>query len=142
VSAIQDVRKIGRGKIKVWDVVLTVAAAATTATCTSTNAFIGTVRKIEIDPGAALKVTTTTIKGYEANSTLATGTRDHFLDYTVPSPAVEKAFYPHVAGALNTGAAANPTISVPYKVCDKLTIDVASADAGDSVRVRVWIEED
>jgi len=130
------------GKIFIWDVTLTVATAATTATATSDDAFYGEVRKIEIDPGAALTASAT-IKGYEANTALATGTRDHFLDYTVPGSAVEVAFYPLVESSVtNANGALTTKLSQPHLVCDALTIDIASATAADSVRIRVWVKSD
>lgn len=134
-----SVKHVG-GSIKVWDVTLTVAAEATTATATSDGHFNGYIRKIEIDPGAAM-ATSATLKMYEANTPLATGTRDHFLNYTFPASEVEFVIYPHVAGKENDATAADPTVSVPYVVCDQLRADLASAVAADSVRIRVYVEE-
>ena len=91
------------GKMKIWDVTLTVATAATSATATSDRIYSGIVRKIEVDPGAAM-ATSATLKGYEAGTPLATGTRDHFLNYTFPESEVELVIYPKVLTTLNTGA--------------------------------------
>ena len=127
----------GQYPMRVCEATLTVAALGTTATFTSASKFRGKIEKIELDPGDM--ATSATIKGYEANTPLATGTRDHFLDYTFPASQVELVFYPHLAGTLNTGAAANPTISRQYAVCDNLRIDLASAAAADSVKVRIYV---
>lgn len=133
------VKKIGQGNMKVWDVTLTVATGATTASETSTDYFTGIVRKIEIDPSTL--TASATIKGYEANTPLATGTRDHFIDYTVPDPATEAVFYPLVeSSATNANGALTTKFSQPRVVCDQLKLDVASATAADSVRVRVYVE--
>lgn len=134
----QNVIQVGR--YRVWDVTLTVAAAATTATATSKDYFAGTVRKIEIDPGSAM-ATSATLKAYEANTPLATGTRDHFLALTFPASEVEQVIYPRVDAALkNDGTALTTTVSDAYVVCDQLRVDLASAAAADSVRVRVYVE--
>ena len=133
-------KKIGKSKIKVWDVTLTVATGAETATGTSDDAFSGFIRKIELDPGDM--ATSATLKGYEAATPLATGTRDHFLSYTFPETQVELVVYPlFESSTLNTGAALTTKQSQAYVVCDKLTLDLASATAADSVRVRVYVEE-
>lgn len=127
------------GSIKVWEVLLTVATGATTATATTDRMFSGYVRKIEIDPGT-LKATAT-IKGYEATTDLATGTRDHFLSYTVPNPAVELVIYPlFESSSLNTGGALTTKSSQAYCVCDYLKIDLAGANAADTVTLRVYVE--
>ena len=131
------IKRIG-SRMRVWDVTLTAATGATTATGTSDDAFSGIVRKVEIDPGTL--TASATLKGYEANTPLATGTRDHFVDYTVPSPAVELVLYPMVAAKEKDGTAADPTQSLSYVVCDNLKLDLASATAADSVRVRVYVE--
>ena len=128
------------GDIVVWDVTLTVATAATSATATSDDALHGKVVKVELDPGAAM-ATSATLKGYEANTALATGTRDHFLNYTFPGSEVELVIYPLFdSSTLNTGAALSTKSSQPYIVCDALTLDLAAAVAADSVRVRVYVE--
>lgn len=127
------------GHIKIWDVTLTVAAAGNSATATSPERFAGTIRKVCLDPGAAM-ATSATLKGYETNTPLATGTRDHFIDYVFPASEVELVIYPTAAGTLNTGAAPTPTISLAPVVCDYLTLDLASAAAADSTRVRVYVE--
>ena len=133
------VKKVGRGGVKVWDVTLTVATGATSATATSTDYFSGYIRKIEIDPGAAM-ATSATLKGYEANTPLATGTRDHFLSYTFPASEVELVMYPLVeSSVLNTGGALTTKESQAYCVCDQLKIDLELATAGDSTRVRVYV---
>ena len=124
--------------IQVWDVTLTVAAGATTATATSDDVLAGRVVKVELDPGTLAG--NFTIKGYEANTPLATGTRDHFLNYTVAT-AVELVIYPMFeSSTLNTGAALTTKASQSYIVCDKLKLDLAVAVAGDSLRVRVYVE--
>ncbi len=133
------VKKIGKGGVKVWDVTLTVATAATSATATSGEGFSGYIRKIEIDPGTL--TASATIKAYEANTALATGTRDHFLNYTVPSPAVEVVIYPlFESSSANTGSALTTKESQAYCVCDTLKVDLASATAADSVRLRFYVE--
>lgn len=124
--------------VQVWDVTLTVAAAAITATATSDSALVGRVIKVELDPGTISA--NFTLKGYEANTPLATGTRDHFINYTVAS-GVELVLYPVVnATVLNTGAAVTTARSTEYIVCDKLTLDLATVVAGDSLRVRVYVQ--
>lgn len=134
------------GNLFIWDVTLTVATAATSATATSDSAFYGKIAKIEIDPGAAM-ATSATLKGYEANTPLATGTRDHFLNYTFPESQVELVMYPRVAAVINTGTAAyyndesDEEVMTQYVVCDALTVDLASAVAADSVRVRIYVEK-
>ena len=134
------VKKIGQSKIKVWDVTLTVAAGAETATATSVAAFSGFIRKVELDPGDM--ATSATLKGYEASTPLATGTRDHFLNYTFPESQVELVIYPlFESSSLNTGSALTTKQSQAYIVCDKLRLDLAAAAAADSVRVRVYVEE-
>jgi hypothetical protein len=139
MSATQNVIKFGKGNGKVWDVTLTVGTAATTATCTSTDYFAGRVVKVELDPGTLAG--NFTIKGYEANTPLATGTRDHFLDYTVAT-AVELVMYPvKDATVKNTGAAVTTARSTEFIVCDRLRLDLAAAVAADVLRVRVYIEE-
>jgi hypothetical protein len=125
---------------------LTVAASATSATFTSTSRFRGTIEKIEIDPGAAM-TTSATLKGYEANTPLATGTRDHFLNYTFPASEVELVFYPVKPVTLNTGVAETGTYDgthaivdyTKYVVDDYLKIDLASATAGDATTVRIYV---
>ena len=127
------------GSIKIWEVTLTVATAATTATATSDRMFAGYVRKIEIDPGTLSA--SATIKGYEASTDLATGTRDHFMSYTVPNPAVEVCYYPLVeSSATNAGGALTTKSSQAYCVCDYLKIDLAGANAADTVTIRVYVE--
>ena len=136
----------GQYPMRVCDATLTVGAAVTSATFTSTSKFRGTVEKIEIDPGAAM-TTSATLKGYEANTPLATATRDHFLNYTFPASEVELVWYPVKPIALNTGVAETATYDgthaivdyTKYVVNDYLTIDLASATAGDSVRVRIYV---
>jgi hypothetical protein len=143
----QKVTKYGKGKVKVWDVTLTVATGATSATETSEDAFVGEVVKIEIDPGAAM-ATSATLKAYEANTPLATGTRDHFLDFTFPASEVERVIYPRVLTMLNTGDETTDTYDgtrviktfAPYYVCDQLKIDLASAVAADATRVRIYVK--
>lgn len=126
------------GHIESEKLSITVATAATSGTATSTKQFSGRVVKIEIDPGTLSA--SATLKAYCEKTALATGTRDHYLDYTVPNPAVELVIYPHVAGNLNTGAAANPTISVPRVVDGAIRLDLASATAADSVSVTFYVE--
>lgn len=124
--------------VQVWDVTLTVAAGATTATATSDFPLSGRVIKVELDPGTLAG--NFTIKGYEADTALLTGTRDHFLNYTVAT-AVELVIYPMFeSSTLNTGAALTTKVSQPYIVCGKLKLDLAVAVAGDTLRVRVYVE--
>jgi hypothetical protein len=139
MSATQNVIKFGKSNVKVWDVTLTVAAGATSATATSAGYFAGTIRKVEIDPGDM--ATSATLKIYEANTPLATETRDHCFTYTFPASQVELVAYPMVAALDNDGSSLTTATSVPFVVCDKLTVDLASATAADSVRVRVYIQE-
>ena len=129
------------GRVAVWDTTLTVAAGATTATATSPLGMGGQIRKVELDPGAAM-ATSATIKGYETNTPLATGTRDHFLSYAFPASEVELVIYPlFESSTLNTGAALTTKQSQAYTVCDTLTLDLAAAVAADSVRVRVYVQQ-
>ena len=139
MSATQNVHKFGKGNVKVWDVTLTVETAQTTATCTSTDSFAGHVTKVELDPGTLAG--NFTLKGYEANTPLATGTRDHFIDYTVAT-AVELVMYPRRdVSVKNTGAALTVPVSSEISVCDQLRLDLAAAVAANVLRVRVYIEE-
>lgn len=134
------INRVPGGKIKVWDVTLTVAAGATEASATSQDYFCGKVLKVELDPGDM--ATSATLKGYEANTPLATSTRDHFINYTFPASQVELVIYPlFESSTLNTGGALTTKESQHYVVSDKLTLDLASATAADSVRVRVYVEE-
>jgi len=124
--------------VQVWDVTLTVAVGATTATATSDHPLAGRVVKVVLDPGTLAD--NFTIKGYEASTALATGTRDHFINYTVAT-AVELVIYPMFeSSTLNTGAALTTKNSQSYIVCDKLKLDLASAVAGNSLRVLVYVE--
>ncbi len=131
------------GEVYVAEGTLTVAAAETTATWTSKTAYSGEVVRVEIDPGAALTASAT-LKGYEAGTALATGTRMHFLNYTVPNPAVERQFVPLVAATTNAGVAVtyalDMPIYVPIAVSGKLKVDLASATAADSVTVRIYVK--
>jgi hypothetical protein len=124
--------------VQVWDVTLTVAAGAITATATSDDVLVGRVIKVELDPGTI--AANFTLKGYEANTALATGTRDHFIDYTVAS-GVELVLYPvKNATVQNTGAAVTTARSTEYIVCDQLRLDLATVVAADSLRVRVYVQ--
>jgi hypothetical protein len=124
--------------VQVWDVTLTVATAAITATATSDSPLVGRVIKVELDPGTI--ASNFTLKGYEASTALATGTRDHFIDYTVAT-GVELVLYPvKNATVQNTGAAVTTARSTEYIVSDKLTLDLATVVAGDSLRVRVYVQ--
>jgi hypothetical protein len=127
----------GQYPMRVCEATLTVAAAATTATFTSTSKFRGTIEKIEIDPGAAM-ATSATLKIYEANSPLAVP--DYFLNLTFPASEVERIIYPRVDAALkNDGTALTTTVSEKYVCCDNIKVDLASAAAADSVKVRIYI---
>jgi hypothetical protein len=118
---------------------LTVAAAATTATATTTSRVRGTIEKIVLAPGAAMQ-TSATLKGYEANTPLATGTRDHFLNYTFPASEVELVFYPCKAMVLNDGSTAtNPVTYSKHVVDDYLTVDLASSAAAETVDVYIYV---
>ncbi len=138
MSAVQDVKKFGCGRLKVWDVTLTVDAEETTASAVSPDYFAGRVIKVELDPGTVKA--NATLKGYEANTPLATDKRDHFLNYTSASYA-ELAFYPVIDGSKGIGGA-DPTtkLSQPPVVCDQLRLDLAGADPANSIRVRVYVE--
>ena len=125
--------------VTIWEETLTVATGATTATASSPSVLAGKIAKVELDPGSAM-ATSATLKGYEKNTPLATGTRDHFLNYIFPESEVELVIYPMVAAKENDGTAADPTQSRCYTVCDNLRLDLASAVAGDSVTVRIYVE--
>jgi len=132
----------GQYPVRTLDTTLTVPTGETTVTVTSSTKFRGTVEKVEIDPGAAL-AENATIKGFEANTPLASGTRDQFLNYTVPSSAVEKVIYPAVPLTDNTGTAltwdgTHPIVG-KYVENDYISLELASAVAGNSVRVRVHV---
>jgi len=124
------------GNIFIWDVTITLAAA--TGSATSDDAFYGRVVKIELDP--TTMTNNATIKGYEANTALATGTRDHFINYTSASYG-EVVFYPCIDGSAGVGGAALTTkVSQSPVVCDQLKIDIAAATAADVIRIRVYVE--
>jgi len=131
----------GQYPVRVCEATLTVAAAGTSATFTSSSKFRGTIEKIELDPGTVTE--NATIKGYEANTDLATGTRDHFLNYTVPASEVELVFYPVKPLTTNAGVAVSYADGYPaygkYVVNDQLRIDLASATAADSVTIRIYV---
>jgi len=136
----------GQYPVRVCELTLTVPTAGNSATATSTSKFRGAIENIEIDPGSAMS-TSATLKGYEAHTALATGTRDHFLNYTFPESEVELVFYPMVLTTLNTGAETTATYDgtrviktfTKYVVNDNLRVDLASATAGDSVTVRIYV---
>ena len=132
----------GQYPVRTLDTTLTVPTGETSVLVQSSTKFRGTVEKIEIDPGAAL-AENATIKGFEANTPLASGTRDQFLNYTVPNPAVEKVIYPAVPLTDNTGTAltwdGTHLIVGKYVVNDYISLELASAVAGNSVRVRVYV---
>lgn len=138
MSATQTCVRIPGTKMKVFDTTLTVAAAATSATVTSNEVFCGQVVRVEIDPGAAM-TTSATLKGYEANTALATGTREHFINYTFPASEVELVIRPLAAAVAVGGGALTTATSVPIYVSDQLTIDLESATAADATRVRVYV---
>lgn len=124
--------------VQVWDVTLTVAVGAITATATSDEELVGRVVKVELDPGTIAG--NFTLKGYEADTALATGTRDHFINYTVAT-GVELVIYPlFESSTLNTGAALTTKQSQGFLVSGKLRLDLASVVAGNSIRVRVYVE--
>jgi len=132
----------GQYPVRTLDTTLTVPTGETSVLVQSSTKFRGTVEKVEIDPGAAL-AENAVIKGYESDTPLAAGTRDQFLNYTVPSTAVEKVIYPAVPLTDNTGTAltwdgTNP-IYDKYVVNGQLTLALSSAVAGNSVRVRVYV---
>ena len=121
---------------------LTVPTAATSVSVTSSTKFRGKIQKIELDPGAAM-ATSATLKGYQADTTLLTATRDHFLNYTFPASEVELVFYPLKPATTNAGVAVEYASSypvyVPYVVDGHLTVDLAAAVAGDSVIVKIFV---
>ena len=128
----------GQYPVRVCEATLTVASG-TTATFTSSSKFRGTIEKIEIDPGAAMS-TSATLKGYEANTDLATGTRDHFLNYTFPASEVELVIYPLVATTTNDGSTATSPLNYSkYVVNDNLKVDLAAATVADAVTVRIYV---
>jgi hypothetical protein len=132
----------GQYPVRKLKVSLTVAAAATSATATTTSRVRGTIEKIVLDPGGAM-ATSATLKGYEKDTPLATGTRDHFLDYTFPASEVELVFYPMKPVTTNAAAATTydgtRLIYTKYVVDDYLTIDLGSAAAADSVVVYIYV---
>jgi hypothetical protein len=128
----------GQYPVRKLKVSLTVAAAATSATATTTSRVRGTIEKIELDPGDM--ATSATLKIYEADTVLATGTRDHFLSYTFPASQVELVVYPLKATTTNDGSTAtNPLNYVKYVVDGKITVDLGSAAAADSVDVYIYV---
>jgi hypothetical protein len=128
----------GQYPVRTCKLSLTAAPAATSATATSSTKFRGTVEKIELDPGAAM-ATSATLKGYGANTALATGTRDHFLNYTFPASEVELVFYPMTPATSSTGGALTTATSTKFVIDDYITVDLASCVAGDSVDVYVYV---
>lgn len=127
----------GQYPVRTLDVTLTVPTGETSVLVQSSTKFRGTVEKIEIDPGAAL-AENATIEGFEANTPLASGTRDQFLSYTVPATPVEKVFYPRTLVQSNAGADLTAVYG-KYVVNDYISLELASAVAGNSVRVRVYV---
>ena len=132
----------GQYPVRTLDTTVTVPTGETTVTVTSSTKFRGTVEKVEIDPGAAL-AENAVIKGYESDTPLAASTRDQFLNYTVPSTAVEKVIYPAAPLTNNTGTALTWDGTHPivgrYVVNGQITLALSSAVAGNSVRVRVHV---
>lgn len=139
------------GHIESEKLSIIVAAEATTGTATSTKQFNGRVVKIEIDPGDM--ATSATLKAYCEKTALATGTRDHCLNYTFPESQAELVIYPMKACTDNTGAAIyayqgidteDPDVNVPlyqpYVVDGAIKLDLASAAAADSVSVTFYVE--
>lgn len=134
----------GQYPVRVCDATLTVATGATTATFTSSTKFRGTIEKVEIIPGSQM-ATSATLQGYEANTSLTTP--DYFLNFTFPESEAEATLYP-LKPCVNVGGN-NTTVVVSYAdgypICTKfvvndyLKLDLASAAAGDSVRVRVYV---
>lgn len=127
----------GQYPVRTLDTTLTVPTGETSVLVQSSTKFRGTVEKIEIDPGAAL-AENATIKGFEANTPLASGTRDQFLSYKVPATPVEKVFYPRKPVQGNAGDDLT-TVYDKYVVNDYISLELASAVAGNSVRVRVYV---
>lgn len=134
----------GQYPMRTYDVTLTVPTGETTVAASSDSKYRGTIEKIEIIPGAAM-ATSATLKGYEAGSPLTAP--DYFLDFTFPESQVEAVLYP-LKPCVNAGGN-NTTVVVSYAtgfpICtkfvvnDKLKLVLASAVAGDSVRVRVYV---
>lgn len=127
---------------------LTVATAATTATATTKGIYRGQIAKIEIDPGDQMEENAT-LKVYQSDTPLATGTRDHYLNYTFPASKVELVVYPMNLTTLNTAAETTATYDgtrvvktfKPYHVNGYITADLAAAVAGDAVNVWIFVEE-
>lgn len=127
---------------------LTVPAEGTSVSATTKGIFSGRVVKVEIDPGAAM-ATNATLKVYQADTPLATGTRDHYLNYIFPASQVELVVYPTVLTTLNTAAETTATYDgtrvvktfVQPVVNGPITADLASAVAADATAVWVFVEE-
>lgn len=134
----------GQYPVRVSDATLTVATGETTASFISSTKFRGTIEKVEIIPGAQMS-TGATLVGYEADTPLSTP--DYFLNYTFPESEAELTLYP-LKPCVNANGN-NTTVVVSYAdgypICTKfvvndyLQLDLASAVAGDSVRVRVYV---
>ena len=104
--------------LALWKTTVTLAAA--TGSFVPQEQIAGTVVAVWVDPTTLTAAAT--IKGYMQDDTLSTP--DYFLNYTVPNPAVET----------------RSALSKRMRVHGLLRIDVASATAGDSFDLYVWVD--
>lgn len=134
----------GQYPVRVCEGTLTVASGQTSAYFESSSVFRGTIEKVEIIPGSQMS-TSATLKGYESNTKMSTP--DYFLNYTFPESETPVTFYPlkpctNVAGDNTTTTVSYSSgypICTKFVVCDKLKVALASAAAGDSVTVRIYV---
>ena len=124
--------------LQVAEFVLTADADGIDSAYTAEH-VVGEVVKVEVDPGTLNPAAT--IKAYEYGTLLATGTRDHFLDYTVPDPAVEVVFYPLVeSSATNANGALTTKVSQRRVSAGQIECDLAGATEDDTVTVRLYVQ--
>lgn len=127
------------GSVQVAEFVMTVPTGAVVDSAYTLEDLVGEVVKVEIDPGTL--TASATIKIYEYGTDLATGTRDHFVDYTVPNPAVEVVFYPMFESSSTNANGALTTKSSQRRVSvGPMQCDLAAANAADSVTIRVYVK--
>lgn len=134
----------GQYPVRVCDATLTVATDETEATFTSSTKFRGTIEKVEIIPGSQM-ATSATLQGYEANTPMTTP--DYFVNHTFPESEAEVTMYPLKPCVNATGNNTTTVVSYAdgYPICTKFVVNdylklaLASAAAGDSVRVRVYV---
>jgi len=121
-TRIYDGLRHGPLPLQRYKTTVTIPAGATEISIVPSNEASGTVVAVWIDPSTL--TAGATIKGYAQNDGLATLGPEYFIDYTVPNPAVE------------TRDALNERI----RVHGRIQIDVASATAGDSFVLYVWVD--